>query len=109
MVATIIGLLGPLLPGLIQLVQQKFGAGKEVQTQKKSTVQDIITVLLQTLAGAGKAPATNSDDISAAIEAVLAALKAQGSIPSGTTPATGTAMAGTWVLQGTLTPAPPAK
>ena len=98
MAALIISLLSTVLPGLITLAENKFGGG--AGAQKKTFVQDIISMLLQNLAGAGKAPAVSSDDTSAAIEAMLAALKAQGAVPSATgVPAVAMAV----TLTGTMT------
>ena len=86
--AAIISLLGAVLPGAIQVAQKLFGsitgsAKAANDAAKLSIVAATVTPLLQALETAGKTPgAVLPTDVKAAIEAVLAAMKAIGAVPA---------------------------
>jgi hypothetical protein len=101
----IIPIIGAVAPSVIQLLQKLFT--KDQAADKKSIATDVLSVLAQLLAGKGKAPPTSTDDISALVEAVLAALKiTPGGLPppaDGGTAAVVLPGATAYVLNGTLT------
>lgn len=81
-IAAIIGLVGPLLPAMIKGIEGLFGS--KTGPAKLATVEQMVSQLLAALGAAGKAGgAPIPENIRAAIEAVLAALKAQGAIDAG--------------------------
>ena len=111
--AAIISLLDAILPSAIQGAQKLFGsvsgAAKAANdTAKLNTVLSTVTPFLQALATAGKTPGSIIPaDVETAIEAVLAALKQVGSIPTnsatavtGSSPATAVKIAGTLTIGG---------
>jgi hypothetical protein len=80
LIASVLSVIGPLLPGLIERVEALFAP--KTGTTKLQTVLDALKALLEPLAAAGNLQGTPSDaELIAAIEATLALLKANGQLP----------------------------
>jgi hypothetical protein len=109
-IAAIISLLGPFLPTIILGVQKVFGVAPpdkpDVNTTKLQTVLNTVMMFLNGLAAVGKTPGTVVPaEVEAAIEAVLAAMKQSGQVPSNSIPSMPTTLGSGAVMQisGTVT------